>query len=270
MGNEPEKKLITTQVVSASTGKSQESWRLAAEAELNNFLDMSAIHESTAEERAAHGRPLPMICVWTEAGERFKCRACVCGNFATPDPEMKSWTAQAEPSSFLASLKLGCLRGWTRSKHDVKGAFLYAGIPKDRVVIVQPPALWVRWGLVPQGVTWTLDKAVYGLCESPAWWGEERDKQLRGLRWTDPMTKISYFLAQNPADSQVWHLRQAGVKDETILGTLLVYVDDFLLQTLPGSMRTSFLDALGSVWTLAKERSLLRAAAVEGGSAPRR
>ena len=157
MGNEPEKKLITTQVVSASTGKSQESWRLAAEAELNNFLDMSAIHESTAEERAAHGRPLPMTCVWTEAGERFKCRACVCGNFATPDPEMKFWTAQAEPSSFLASLKLGCLRGWTRSKHDVKGAFLYAGIPKDRVVIVQPPALWVRWGLVPQGVTWTLD-----------------------------------------------------------------------------------------------------------------
>ena len=127
--------------MSATVGKAQENWRLAAEAELSNFLNMSAIHESTATERAAHGRPLPMTCVWSQAGDRFKCRACVCGNFASPDPELRSWTAQAEPSSFLASLKLGCLRGWTRSKHDVKGAFLYASIPKDRVVVVAPPAL---------------------------------------------------------------------------------------------------------------------------------
>ena len=93
-----------------------------------------------------------------------------------------------------------------------------------------PPALWIRWGLVPPGITWTLDKAVYGLRESPAWWGEERDKQIRNHRWTDPETKLSYYLEQSSADSQVWHIRATSSADKNILGTLLVYVDDFLLQ----------------------------------------
>ena len=60
------------------------------------------------------------------------------------------------------------MRKWRVSKHDVKGAFLNAKIPEGKIVIVQPPAPWAKWGLVKPGVTWTLDKAVYGLRESPA------------------------------------------------------------------------------------------------------
>ena len=71
-------------------------------------------------------------------------RACVCGNFADADPTQQSWTAQAEPSSLLASLKLGRNKSWTASEHDVKGAFLYASIPEGRIVIVKHPALWVE------------------------------------------------------------------------------------------------------------------------------
>ena len=184
--DEPKKRIVTTKEVTASTGAMQERWKLAAEAELtNNFLKLGAFHESTSAERAAHGRPLPMLCVWTQADDLTKCRACVCGNFEEVDPTQQSWTAQAEPSSLFAALKLGRLRGWTVSKHDVKGAFLNADIPEGKLVIVQPPALWVKWGLVAPGVTWTLDKAVYGLRESPKWWGDERDKQLRNLKWTD-------------------------------------------------------------------------------------
>ena len=99
----------------------------------------------------------------------------MCGNFAEVDPTQQTWTAQAEPSSLLAALKLGRNRGWTASKHDVKGAFLNAKIPKGKLVIVQPPEQWVRWGLVPAGVFWTLEKAVYGLRESPLLWSQERD-----------------------------------------------------------------------------------------------
>ena len=91
---------------------------------------------------------------------------CVCGNFAEKDPLEQSWTAQAEPSSLLASLKVGVQNKWTVSKHDVKGAFLNAHLPKDKLVIVQPPDTWVKWGLVKPGETWTLDNAVYGLRES--------------------------------------------------------------------------------------------------------
>jgi len=140
----------------------------AAEAELtNNFTGMGAFHESTKEELAAHGRPLPMLCVWSQAEDDsyFKCRACVCGNFAEIDPTQQSWTAQAEPSSLLAAIKLGRKKKWMMSKHDVKGAFLNAKIPEGKIVIVSPPEQWVKWGLVKAGVYWTLEKAVYGLRE---------------------------------------------------------------------------------------------------------
>ncbi|MDP7647743.1 MAG: hypothetical protein QGH82_06730, partial [Candidatus Woesearchaeota archaeon] len=125
------KRIVKPQEVRNSTGPTLERWKAAAEAELtNNFVGMGAVHESTPEELAAHGRPLPMLCVWSQAEDYNKCRACVCGNFADSDPTQQSWTAQAEPSSLLAGLKLGRAEGWTVSKHDVKGAFLNAKIPE--------------------------------------------------------------------------------------------------------------------------------------------
>ena len=156
------------------------------------------------EEIAQHRRPLPMLCVWSsaEANDYYKCRACVCGNFAAVDPTQQSWTAQAEPSSLFASLKLGRVNRWAISKHDVKGAFLNASIPDGRIVIVKPPEQWVRWGLVKDDVLWTLDKAVYGLREPPALWSAERDKQLLKLEWC--VGKKTYYLRRCASDSQVW------------------------------------------------------------------
>ena len=42
----------------------------------------------------------------------------------------------------------------------------------------------------------------------------------------------------------------------TLLGLLIVYVDDFLLEGKEGEMRDSFLGALGAMWTLAKQEVL--------------
>ena len=194
------KRIVKPQEVRNSTGPTLERWKAAAEAELtNNFIGMGAVHESTREELAAHGRPLPMLCVWSQAEDYNKCRACVCGNFAENDPTQQSWTAQAEPSSLLAGLKLGRTQGWTVSKHDVKGAFLNAKIPEGKIVIVSPPEQWVRWGLVKAGVYWTLDRAVYGLRESPHLWAVERDAQLTVLKWS-VKSKI-YKLQRCSADS---------------------------------------------------------------------
>ena len=81
---EPGKRIIPTPQVSRSEGAELENWKLAAEVEMkSNFINMYAVHESTAEERAAHGRPLPMLCVWTmtennQQETSYKCRACVC------------------------------------------------------------------------------------------------------------------------------------------------------------------------------------------------
>ena len=61
---EPGKRIIPTQQVSKCEGAELENWTLAAEVEMqSNFINMHAVHESTDAERAAHGRPLPMLCV---------------------------------------------------------------------------------------------------------------------------------------------------------------------------------------------------------------
>lgn len=104
------KTIVPLAQVRNSVGAELERWKLAAESELTkNFLDMGAFHESTPEEIRQHGRPLPMLCVWSkiESEDYAKCRACVCGNFADVDPTQQNWTAQAEPSSLLASWKIG-------------------------------------------------------------------------------------------------------------------------------------------------------------------
>ena len=61
---EPGKRIVPTTQVTKSEGAERESWKLAAEVEMqSNFINMHAVHESTEEERAAHGRPFPMLCV---------------------------------------------------------------------------------------------------------------------------------------------------------------------------------------------------------------
>ena len=145
------KVIVPASKVKNSVGLELERWILAAESELTkNFVNMGAMRKSTPEDLRQHGRPLPMLCVWSQEESRdyHKCRSCVCGNFAKVDPTQQSWTAQAEPSSLFASLKVGRTSEWTISEHDVKGAFLDADIPKGRIVVVSPPAQWIRWALV--------------------------------------------------------------------------------------------------------------------------
>ena len=140
------------------------------------------------------------------------------------------------------------------SKHDVKGAFLNARIPEGRIVVVAPPPQWEEWGLVPQGVTWTLEKAVYGLRESPYLWGVERDARLSELRWT--VGKKTYRLNRCSSDSQLWTIIEDVPNKGKVLGLLIVYVDDFLLQTYEGGIRDGLLAQMKGVWTLAKEEIL--------------
>ena len=114
--------------------------------------------------------------------------------------------------------------------------------------------MWIKWGLVPAGTLWTLEKAVYGLRESPFLWSQERDTQLLALRWK--VKERVFRLERCSADSQVWLLREDHPDRNTLLGVLIVYVDDFLLQVKGGPMRDAFLGALGALWKLAKEEIL--------------
>ena len=78
--------------------------------------------------------------------------------------------------------------------------------------------------------------------------------QLRKLEWS--VGNKSYYLRCCPWDSQVWLMTQKGDASNKLLGIMVVYVDDFLLQTDAGPMRDAFLAALAKVWTLDKEKTL--------------
>ena len=200
---------------------------------------------------------LPMKAVWTrKTGSVFKCRGCVCGNFATKDPTERVWTAQAETSSVMTGLRLAQTRRWGVGKLDVKGAFMYASIPEGLLIVVRPPKAWKRMGLVPPGTLWTLRKAVYGLRCAPRAWGLERDRQFRKAAWTHEGKQ--YTLNQCSADSQVWrivHTTQDGENAET-LGLLICYVDDLLLPMPADGVRAGLVGYLHTLWKMSTEVEL--------------
>merc|ERR1712240_621720 len=188
-------------------------------------------------------------------GGRYKCRAVVCGNFATKDPSEQVWTAQAETASVMCSLRLATLRGWEISKIDVKGAFMYAPLPSEMHVVVRAPNSWTRLGLIPPGTFWTLRRAVYGLRQSPKAWGDERDRRFRELHWKHG--EIEYRLVQCINDSQVWRVIAGATESpDTFVGLVVAYVDDLLLLMPSSSLRMAFNDALRMLWTLSSEQVL--------------
>eukprot|EP00975_Prorocentrum_lima_P070935 12934857-Prorocentrum_lima.AAC.1 len=66
---------------------------------------------------------------------------------------------------------------------DISTAFLIAPIDEDKVVLITPPRILSKLGIVKPGTIWKIRKAVYGLKESPRLWQEERDQVLEDLTW---------------------------------------------------------------------------------------
>ena len=63
-------------------------------------------------------------------------------------------------------------------------AFLYAELveEEDGVIVVYPPPILIRLGLVPPGVMWLLKKALYGLRVAPKRWGLKRDDTMKSMK----------------------------------------------------------------------------------------
>ena len=252
-------RVVAEAEVRKAVGPEAARWKVAAEKELqDSFYAMGAVSETTPQELAQVGGQsgvLPMKAVWTiKADDVHKCRGCVCGNFATKDPTEQVWTAQAETSSVMSGLRLAQVRKWNIYKLDVKGAFMYAPLPDDLLVVVRPPKIWVTLGLVGPNVLWTLRKAVYGLRCAPRAWGLERDRQLRAASWTDRGN--TYTLKQCLSDSQVWRIVQKGDATNRSHGLLICYVDDMLLEISSGGIQKGLVAYLKGLWRMSTEVEL--------------
>jgi len=127
---------------------------------------------------------LKLIVGSTMRVEKFRC--CICGNFQPENPLMLVYTANIDISTIrLVLSEVAQDKEWGIATIDIKTAFLNAPMPSDEApVYVTPPAICVHFGLVKPGTIWRVNKAIYGLRQSPRLWGKERDKQLRLMRIT--------------------------------------------------------------------------------------
>ena len=126
---------------------------------------------------------------------------------------------------------------------------MYAPLPEHMLVVVQPPKAFQDAGLAAPGELWTLHRAVYGLKAAPRAWGKYRDDVLRDMTWK--AKGKSYELRQCESDTQVWRIYEHG--KNKLLGLLVVYVDDFLVLTEKGGMRTALLAMIRSHWATRDE-----------------
>ena len=73
-----------------------------------------------------------------------------------------------------------------------------------KIVVVSPPKILVRLGLVEESEKWLVIKALYGLAEAPRRWSAHRDLLLRQLAWEDNGRR--YSLAACVADNNLWRI----------------------------------------------------------------
>ena len=110
-----------------------------------------------------------------------KARLVVCGNMAAEDGAAV-YTETAPAEAVRAGLTLATRYKWTVAVLDVVAAFLRTPMNRsagDPIVVVQPPRLLETMGLVVPTELWGLIRALYGLRQSPALWGDFRDYTLR-------------------------------------------------------------------------------------------
>ena len=95
------------------------------------------------------------------------------------------------------------------------------------MLLLRPPYIYVKAGLVEPDEYWMVKKAIYGLKESPLLWSKERDRKLAKLiiEIEKDGIKEEYILKKLQSDPNTWHIVKKGEEEEST-GLLLTYVDD--------------------------------------------
>ena len=213
------------------------SWTSAAEAEVSALEEMQAIKRYTGEAarellRSSGVQVLPAKTVFTvkpgsdTAWYRRKCRVVGCGNFETKDPTADLY-AGGVPAEVLriCLVQAGAhkLIAWIT---DIQNAFLLAPLPKESEgkIILRPPRLLVMMNIVEESEVWVINRAMYGLRQSPKWWQEYRDSEFRRAKWAGPGGQTGF--RQSSVEPNLWYI--IGESD-TILGYAIIYVDDIMI-----------------------------------------
>ena len=144
---------------------------------------------------------------------------------------------------------------------DVTAALLNADLPPGRVVVLRPPTVLYKLGLIPTGFVWRVHRPVYGLREAPSLWSQERTKVMetmtfraRGESYKVLISEIHRSILLLVREQDVLNspqLTYAGleqrVQPKDVMALCGIYVDDYL-SVGPHDIVTSFLEHLRSIW----------------------
>ena len=174
---------------------------------------------------------VPAKCVFTlkppatpGARAKRKCRIVICGNhIPTGSSEICLYASGASSDALRVALTVAAMFQWMGAVSDIASAFLLAPWPSDLPrYAIQPPRVVRDSGAADGRDYWVIDRALYGLRESPAVWGSFRSKRLRKARI--PFRGMILKLIPTVAEPELWL-----VKDEStnqLYGILVTYVDD--------------------------------------------
>ena len=191
---------------------------------------------------------------------RFKARLVACGNFLHREKTRKSSTldrtdlycSNLDIFSLRIQIAVGVQKGWRAASIDVKTAFLTAPFqagrttgpePKQKLILVKVPRAVVLAGFAEPNSYIQVDKALYGLQESPHSWSLDRDVKLRKLRWKGE-NGAERRLVACASDTCIWRVLTPEGK---AIGTLGVYVDDLLFMVEPAELEAT-IAAIRGVW----------------------
>ena len=117
-------------------------------------------------------------------------------------------------------------RCWGAYITDIKNAFLLAPIPEgERTrIILKPPSILEQTGVTSPGEVWLVERAVYGLRQSPRWWSDYRDSVLKAA--SSACADGCLTLQQSKTERNHWSIIAPSGE---VLGHIIVYVDGMMI-----------------------------------------
>ncbi|CAJ1409121.1 unnamed protein product, partial [Effrenium voratum] len=241
--NEDTEKVLRTKMISPTEViRDKEKWGDSIKAEIDALMvEKKALRrlspkeaQKLLESKGSKVTVVPGKAIFSvKAGSaRKKTRLVVCGNHVSADATIEgdTYAGGTDTTAIRLQLKVGAERLWTTSALDIKAAFLNADLhteeEPEQLVAMRPPAVMIKMGWAQPGELWLIDKAMYGLRQSPRRWSDHRDRELQALVWETEGRKC--HLEQCVAEPNLWRMIQITQEGERLMGLVSIYVDDVL------------------------------------------
>ena len=240
----PEEEVLQTRIVGTSEViMKKEDWKSPIMDELRSLIEEKEAlrplrgkeKEEFFEKAAREGRKIEVVpgkLVPTikpgAGGGKKKARIVACGNFTNRDAQEHLYASTGDAVVLRIMMKLASENTWEGVSLDVKTAFLNAPW-EDLDVLVRPPSLVVKMGLVESDTLWLPTKALYGFRKSPRLWGMHRDAILRSKRFE--VGGREFEMVQFTSEPNLWKVQEVGLdewsaEEKKPRALMMVYVDD--------------------------------------------